>query len=258
MKAVFISDAHLRRSIDERYGQFIQFLADLGEGKIRSIVDADELEREKTPIDDLYILGDLFDFWFCRKDHIHPEFQLVISKLVALQKTGVRIHLCEGNHDFFMKEYFHDVLGMEVFEEWADIKLDTLNTLVAHGDTVDRSNYFYILLRKTLRTRVFYHLQRFVPSSILWAIAGISSQTSKTMTVDDGTVLVEKMFSFATRKLRGKYETVILGHCHKPVLRYFDLEGKKKTFVTLGDWTRHYSFLYYEDGKFFMSYYRAL
>ncbi|PKN20389.1 MAG: hypothetical protein CVU71_00940 [Deltaproteobacteria bacterium HGW-Deltaproteobacteria-6] len=256
MKAIFISDAHLRRSADERYGQFIKFLADLGECKVRSIVDAEALERKQTPIDDLYILGDFFDFWFCRKDHIHPEFQLVISKLVALQKSGVRIHLCEGNHDFFMKEYFHDVLGMEVFEEWADIKLDGINTLVAHGDTVDRSNYFYILLRKALRARAFYHLQRFVPSSILWAIAGISSHTSKTMTVDDGTALVEKMFSFAAGKLREEYGAVILGHCHKPVLRNFDLNGKKKTFVTLGDWTSHYSFLYYEDGKFFMSYYR--
>lgn len=255
MKAVFISDAHLKRSADERYEQFIQFLADIGEGKIRSIVGTEEVEYKKTPIDDLYILGDLFDFWFCHKDHIHPEFQLVISKLVALQKTGVRIHLCEGNHDFFMKEYFHDVLGMEVFEEWADIQLDGLNTLVAHGDTVDRTNYLYLLLRKILRTRSFYHLQRFIPSSIRWAIAGISSQTSKTMTVEDGTVLVEKMLSFATGKLREEYDAVILGHCHKPVLRYVDFDGKKKTFVTLGDWIRHYSFLYYENGKFFMSYY---
>ena len=118
-------------------------------------------DREKTPIDDLYILGDLFDFWFCSKDHIHPEFQLVIHSLVDLQKTGVRIHLCEGNHDFFMKEYFHDVLGMEVFEEWADIKLDKLRMLVAHGDTADRSNRTYMMFRKILRSRPFYNIQRF-------------------------------------------------------------------------------------------------
>jgi len=256
MKAVFISDAHLMRSADERYERFIQFLADLEEGQIRSIVNAEELECAKTPIDDFYILGDLFDFWFCSKNHIHPELQLVIGKLVALQKSGVRIHLFEGNHDFYMKEYFHDVLGMEVFEEWADIHLDGLHMLVAHGDTVDQTNYLYLLLRKILRTRAFYHLQRLIPSSIRWAIAGISSRTSKTMTIEDGTVLVEKMLSFSAGKLREDYDAVILGHCHKPVLRYLDLKGKKKTFVTLGDWIRHYSFLYYENGKFFMSYYQ--
>jgi len=255
MKAVFISDAHLRRSTDERYSQLIHFLADLQGGKVRSLVEAEELGREKTSIDDLYILGDFFDFWFCRKDHIHPEFQLVINKLVALQKTGVRIHWCEGNHDFFMKEYFQGVLGMEVFEEWATIKLDKLRILVSHGDTADRSNRIYMMLHKILRSRPFYQLQRFIPAPARWALAGIVSNASKQMNGDQSDFLVEKMFSFATGKLRGDYDAVVLGHCHKPVLRYVDVEGKKKTFVTLGDWIRHYSFLYYENRKFFMRYY---
>lgn len=255
MKAVFISDAHLKRSTDERYGQFIQFLDDLAEGKVRLLVDDQPLGNEITPIDHLYILGDFFDFWFCRKDHIHPEFQLVIRKLVELQKTGVAIHLCEGNHDFFMKEYFHDVLGMEVFEEWATIKLDKLRMLVSHGDTADRSDWKYMKFRKILRSRPFYHIQRMIPSSVLWPLANMTSNASKQMNDDNSDLLVEKMLSFANEKLREDYDAVILGHCHKPVLRYFDVEGRKKTFATLGDWIRHYSFLYYENEKFFMSYY---
>jgi len=255
MKAVFISDAHLKLAADERYVQLIHFLADLCEGKIRSLVDTGEPGPEKTAIDDLYILGDFFDFWFCRNDHIHPEFRPVISKLIELQKSGVRIHLCEGNHDFFMKEYFHDVLGMEVFEEWANIKVDQLRVLVAHGDTADHSDRIYMMFRKILRSRLFYHIQRFVPASIRWVLAGMTSNASKQLNDDNSDHLVEKMLSFAMRKFGLDYDAVILGHCHKPVLRYFDMEGKKKTFVTLGDWIRHYSFLYYENGKFFMRYY---
>ncbi len=255
MKAVFISDAHLKRSSDERYVQFVQFLADLRKGRVRSLVDAQELGCEKTPIDDLYILGDFFDFWFCRKDRINPEFQVVIRELVALQKTGVRIHLCEGNHDFFMKEYFQDVLGMEVFEEWAVIKLDKLRVLISHGDTADDSNRIYMMFRKILRSRLFYHVQRFIPAPLRWALAGMTSNASKQINTDNSDFLLEKMLSFATGKLREDYNALILGHCHKPVLRYFDVEGKKKTFVTLGDWVRHYSFLYYENRKFFMGYY---
>ena len=77
---------------------------------------------EKTSIDDLYIAGDLFDFWFCQKEKINPEFKPVINKLIELQKAGIRIHLSEGNHDFFMGEYFRDVLGMEVFEEMNEMQ----------------------------------------------------------------------------------------------------------------------------------------
>jgi len=256
MKAVFISDAHLRQSADERYRQFIRFLADLTEGRIRTLVDVPDLGCENTPIDDIYILGDLFDFWFCGPDCIHPEFQEVIGKLAELKKSGVRIHLFEGNHDFYMKEYFQDVLGMEVFEEWATIELDGWRVMVSHGDTVDSSNWRYLLLRKILRSRPFYHVQRYIPAPIRWALAGLTSDASKQINDERGDILVEKMFSFASEKLHKDYDAVIMGHCHKPVIRYLEAAGRNKTFVTLGDWVNHYSFLYYEDGKFFMSHYR--
>ena len=206
--------------------------------------------------DDLYILGDFFDFWFCNAGRIHPEFQLVISKLVELQKTGIRIHLCEGNHDFFMKEYFRDKLGMEVFEEWADIHLDGLRMLVAHGDTADRSDKIYLMFRKVLRSRIFYHVQRLMPDVIRWAVASMTSNVSKELNNDNRDILVEKRIAFATEKFREGYDVMILGHCHKPFMKIYNVQGKEKTFVTLGDWVHHYSFLYYEDKKFFMCYYR--
>ena len=256
MKAIFISDAHLKRATDERYAQLMNFLDDIKDGKARFMVNSDDLGKDAAPVDDLYIVGDLFDFWFSQKEKIYPEFKLIINKLIELQKTGISIHLCEGNHDFFMKEYFHDVLGMEVFEEQAEIKLDNLQALIAHGDMVDKTNIKYVLFRKILRSRPFYQFQRFIPSSIRWALASISSTASKEMTIEDGGVLVEKMLSFAQDRFKEDYDAVVLGHCHKPVLRHYVGEGKKKTFVALGDWIRYYSFLYYENSKFFLGYYR--
>ena len=257
MKAVFLSDAHLKRSADERYGRLVRFLTELGEGRVRLLAGDERAGRVNAAIDDLYILGDFFDFWFCRPDRIYPEFQPVIRKLVELRQSGVRIHLCEGNHDFFMREYFSGILGMDVIEESAVIDLDSSRVFAAHGDTLDRTNVFYLALRKVLRSRIFYHFQRVLPPPVLWAAAGLSSETSKTVTVEDGHVLVEKLYACAEEKLFREYDTVILGHCHKPVLRSLDSEGRRKTFVALGDWIVHNSFLYYEDGKFFMGQYPA-
>jgi UDP-2,3-diacylglucosamine hydrolase len=256
MNAIFISDAHLKRASDERYGRLINFLNDLKEGMARSLVNSDELGKEKASIDALYIVGDLFDFWFCQREKIHPEFKLIINKLIELQKTGISIHLNEGNHDFFMGEYFKNILGMEVFDEWARVKLDNLWAFVAHGDTTDKANIKYILLRKILRSRVFYRFQHFIPASIRWAIAGFSSAVSKEMTIENGDALIKKMFSFALTKFEEDYDAVILGHSHRPVLRQCIVAEKKKTFVALGDWIRHFSFLYYENNKFFFGYYR--
>ena len=155
MKAIFISDIHLKRATDERYIQLMNFLGYIKDGKARFLVGSDSLGKEAAPIDDLYIVGDLFDFWFCQKDKIYPEFKLIINKLIELQKAGIRIHIFEGNHDFFMKEYFHDVLGMKVSEEQAVIKLDSLQTLIGHGDTADKTNIKYMLFRKLLRSSFF-------------------------------------------------------------------------------------------------------
>ena len=256
MKAIFISDIHLKRATDERYIQLMNFLGYIKDGKARFLVGSDSLGKEAAPIDDLYIVGDLFDFWFCQKDKIYPEFKLIINKLIELQKAGIRIHIFEGNHDFFMKEYFSDVLGMKVSEEQAVIKLDSLQTLIGHGDTADKTNIKYMLLRKLLRSRLFYHFQRLIPSWIRWTLASLSSTASKEMTIEDGSILVDKMLSFARDRFKENYDAVVLGHCHEPVLRHYVMEGKPKTFAALGDWIRHQSFLYYENREFFMGYYR--
>jgi len=256
MKAIFISDAHLRKSSDKRYEKLINFFNTIIEGNVSTLVNPEGADAKPAYIDDLYFAGDLFDFWFCGKEKIHPEFIPVINKLIELQKAGIRIHLGEGNHDFFMGEYFQDVLDMEVFEEITVAKLDNLNILVAHGDTADRNNIKYILLRKFLRSRAFYNFQRFIPASIRWALAGLTSTASKEMTIENGDALVKKMASFAQTKFQEDYDAVILGHCHVPSLNHYTVAGKKKTFVTLGDWISHYSFLYYEDDNFYLRYYR--
>lgn len=257
MKAVFISDAHLKRQTDEGYRQLMNFFDDLKEGKVKSLLDSNNASDDLTKIDDIFIVGDLFDFWFCNKEKIYPDFVLIINKLIELSKSGIRIHLNEGNHDFFLKEYFHDVLGMEVFEEWAKVRLDNFRALIAHGDTIDRTNIKYILFRKLLRSRPFYYFQRMIPASIRWALANLSSTTSKELTLENGDALVEKMLSFAVQKFQEDYDVVIVGHCHQPILRHYAVEGKKKTFAALGDWIRHYSFLYYENRNFQLGYYRS-
>jgi UDP-2,3-diacylglucosamine hydrolase len=112
-----------------------------------------------------------------------------------------------------------------------------------------------MLFRKVLRSRVFYNFQRFIPASIRWMLAGLTSTASKELTVEDGEELVKKMASFALTRFHDGYDAVILGHCHVPSINHYTVADKKRTFVTLGDWIRHYSFLYYENNNFFLRYY---
>ncbi len=237
-KAVFLSDAHLKNQGDDSYRHIMTFLDFPGEH-----------------INDLFILGDLFDFWFGRDGHIYPGFKPVIDKLVDLKKKGVRVHLFEGNHDFFLADYFTIKQGMTVFTEWANINLDGRSVLVSHGDTVDRTNKKYILLRKLLRSGLFYRMQRSIPPSVLWKIARVSSTVSKELTIESEIIVAKKMETFALNKFREGVDAVVFGHCHIPLLKEYEIAGRRRTFVTLGDWIKHYSYLYYDEGGFTLSYY---
>jgi UDP-2,3-diacylglucosamine hydrolase len=264
MRAVFIADAHLRSEDSPRYAALMGFLGCLrgkaggserGERHDRATGRAGEASI--LHIERLYILGDFFDFWFQRSDRVYPGFSPVIERLAALRDQGVRISLCEGNHDFFLENYFSRVLGMTVFAEWADFEMDGRRILVSHGDTIDETNRTYLLMRNFLRSSFFHRIQAMLPLSLLWKVARAGSAISKDYSRVPPESLYRKMQVFSGEKFRQGYDAVILGHCHIPMLEEQVVGGRKKTFVTLGDWIDHCTYLTYSDGRFTLCRYRG-
>ncbi|MBN2283261.1 MAG: UDP-2,3-diacylglucosamine diphosphatase [Deltaproteobacteria bacterium] len=232
MKAIFLSDAHLKERTQPGYGRLLDFL--------RSMNGA---------VDHLFVAGDFFDFWFCHENAIYEDFKPVLDALFELGSSGVRISYCEGNHDFFLKDFF-EPRGVTVFSESADIRLDGSRIYLAHGDTVDRTNRRYLFLRRILRSRSLYALQRILPPALIWKVALFSSNISRDHlgALDHG--LVEKMKSFAGEKFAEGYDAVILGHCHEALLERRFLNGTERTLALLGDWISQFTYLQYEAGTF--------
>ena len=250
MKAIFLSDVHLKRLTDpgsERCMIFLDHL--LGKGKETQ----EPFNDTMITTDLLVIAGDFFDFWFERNGIVYPEFRPVINKLIQLKQSGVKISFCEGNHDFFLSDYFVKALDAEVIEEWASISLDGKRILISHGDTINRRDTKYLLLRRFLRSAFFYKLQLALPAPFLWRVAQIISGFGKTAKAQSAHNLLEKMRAFSSRKLRDGFDAVILGHCHKHLLEEIMISGKVKTFAVLGDWVRQFSYLCYENGNFVAS-----
>jgi UDP-2,3-diacylglucosamine hydrolase len=247
MKAIFISDAHLKEPGDAAYEKLIRFF-DWFRGQ--GTTGREKLSADAPTVDHFVIAGDFFDFWFARGDVVYPGFRTIVDRVAGLKQAGVRMLLCEGNHDFFLQDYFSGRLGIEVFPEWADFEIDGLRVLVSHGDTVDRANRTYLALRGFLRSPFAYRLQRLLPLKLLWWVAHLSSEMSKRISGESQDRLVEIMHRFATGKFQEGYDAVILGHCHKPLLYRELYDGRQKIFATLGDWIIHDSYLSYDDGHF--------
>jgi UDP-2,3-diacylglucosamine hydrolase len=247
MNAIFLSDAHLKGPGDAAHEKLIRFFNQL---RGRGGSGGRQMSADALTVDHLVIAGDFFDFWFGRGDAIYPGFRPMVDRITGLKEEGVRISLCEGNHDFFLDDYFTGRLGIEVYPEWADFEIDGRRILVSHGDTVDRGNRKYLALRGFLRSAFACGLQQHLPLKLLWRAARISSEMSKGMSKESEDRLAEIMHRFARGKFQEGYDAVILGHCHKPLLREEMCDGRQKTFVTLGDWITHGSYLYYGDGCF--------
>ncbi len=257
MKVLFLSDAHLRHRNAPSYLKLMEFLAGLegtGNGALKTVRQTGattDVGQRLTDVGDLYILGDFFDFWFTSGAFVYPEFRDIVEMLADLKERGIRVHLCEGNHDFLLSDYFARQLGMEVIREWATLNLEGCRVLISHGDTVDSRNKRYLLLRSFLRSSFFYKLQKSLPIPFLWRIAQICSCLSKEMTVESADTMARKMRRFAQRKFKDGFDAVILGHSHKHLLEVTEVSnGVTKTLVLLGDWEQHSSYLCYEDGNF--------
>lgn len=249
MKALFLSDAHLLRRDQGGYACLHQFLDAVSTGRRTETKNA-----ALAGVDRLFLVGDIFDFWFARGGRIYPEFREIVDALRGLQAAGVRVSLCEGNHDFRLADFFTGALGMDVYPDMACVEMDGRRMLVAHGDTVDPSDRTYLFLRRMLRSRAFVRLENLTPLWLLWRAAALSSRLSKGVSSRTEDEVGEKMAAFARRQFAQGYDAVILGHCHRPVLREEVIQGRRRTFATLGDWTRHCSWLLYEHGEFTLSF----
>lgn len=247
MKAIFLSDAHLKGPADAAHPKLILFFDRLSGRKSDG---GERLAADRIAVDLLVIAGDFFDFWFERRDAIYPGFRQVIDRVAALKGEGVRICFCEGNHDFSLGNYFTGKLGIEVYPEWAELEIDGLRVLVSHGDTVDRTNRKYLALRRFLRSRFARALIGLLPLKLLWGLARLSSETSKRMSSASEDRLSEIMKRFALEKFREGYDAVILGHCHRPALHEVICDGRRKSFATLGDWAANDSYLSCDGGRF--------
>ena len=136
----FVSDVHLGLKVGdpaEREARFVRFLR--------------EIPRDTTLA--VYLLGDIWDFWYEYRDVVPREGALVVAELVSLMKDGVQVHFCEGNHDIWTFSFFEE-LGMEKFRQPCLVNILGSDFCLGHGDGIGGgAGAGYNLLQKIFRCR---------------------------------------------------------------------------------------------------------
>ena len=203
----------------------------------------------------MFILGDLFDFWFEYKHVIPKGFTRVLGKLAELSDQGIKIHFFVGNHDMWMRGYFEEELNIKVYQKPEQFKLNNKTFFIGHGDGLGPNDKGYKRLKKVFTNSFFNWLYRWLHPDFGVRFAQYLSLKNKLISGDEDLKFMgndnEWLTQYAHRKLKDKhFDYFVFGHRHLPLEVPLN---SKSIYFNLGDWITHYTYGVFDGEKFILN-----
>lgn len=209
------------------------------------------LDMVEKDADELYLMGDVFDFWFEYKTVIPRGFARLFGKLAEITDKGIPVYLFRGNHDIWAFDYLNKELGIKlerkhVIREWHNRKF-----FLAHGDGLGPGDTGYKFLKKVFEFKPNQWLFRWLHPDVGTRMALYFSRRSryanvlkdKKMYDEQGNFDLsrERLYAFATEHVKSNPEInyYIFGHRHFP--GHVSLPGDSH-YINLGDWITNFSY----------------
>lgn len=194
----------------------------------------------------LFILGDLFDFWFEYKTVIPKTAFGFLASLDATAAEGTPVYYIGGNHDFWLCDFLDKETHIQVLADGTELNAQGKKTYLAHGDGLGPGDTGYKILKKVFRNPLAIWLFRWVHPDLGIKIALSTSHVSREHT-SDHVVDVERLFRDVAKPelLKGR-DAMIVGHHH---VRHHakNAEGE---FLILGDWFRQFTYARLQGGSY--------
>ena len=230
---LFISDIHLglqSSAVEKR--------------KERLLVDFLKLAQEEAK--ELYIVGDLFDYWFEYKRVYQKGFFRTLTALQDLTENGVKVHYLIGNHDFMHRNFFREEIGAIMYEEPVEVLIDGKKFFIGHGDGLVKNDYGYLILKKIMRNKLLQKIYSWLHPDLGVSLASNTSKSSRDYTTKKNYGEEDGLFEAAKLKIDEGFDFVLFGHLHN---RCF-IEYKKGFYINLGSWLDVPCYGIYKNNKF--------
>ncbi|MCB2205495.1 UDP-2,3-diacylglucosamine diphosphatase [bacterium] len=193
----------------------------------------------------LYIVGDLFDFWYEYRAVVPRGYHRLYAMLEDLPRAGVPVTYLAGNHDFAIGKFFSEDLGLTVLHDDVQFRVGDTQFYVYHGDGLAPKDGGYRALKRVLRSPLSQWGFRWLHPDLGFGIARKFSHTSRGYTSGKDYGAMDGMRMEAERRLRNGTDIVVMGHRHNPMRE--QLGGG--LYINLGDWIRHYTYAVFRDGE---------
>ncbi|WP_179321022.1 UDP-2,3-diacylglucosamine diphosphatase [Winogradskyella helgolandensis] len=238
-KIYFASDNHLGAPTSEasrpREKKFVAWL--------------DEIKHDAAAI---FLMGDLFDFWFEYKTVVPKGFTRTLGKLAEISDSGIPIHYFVGNHDLWMNGYFEEELGIPVYHKPEEFTFNDTSVFIGHGDGLGPGDKGYKRMKKVFTSPFFQWLFKWMHPDIGVKIGQYMSVKNKMISGDDDATFLgednEWLAVYCKRKLEDKHrDYFVFGHRHLPL--EIDLNETSK-YINLGDWIQYYTYGVFDGENF--------
>lgn len=237
-KAYFASDQHFGAPNE-------------AESRVRELRFVQWLDEIKADCQVLFLLGDLFDFWYEYKQVVPRGFVRVLGKLAAFSDAGIQIYFFKGNHDLWMRDYFEKELNIPVFSDRQTFKINGKDFFIAHGDGLGPNDKGYKRMKKlfTNKTAQFF-FSLLHPDFAVWLGIQTSRKNKLISGAEDVKFLGEEnewLALYAKRKLEESHvDYFVFGHRHMPM----EIQLKENSiYMNLGDWINHFTYAVFDGNQ---------
>ncbi len=242
----FISDAHLgipnhARSL-EREKKLVQLL-----------------ELAASEATEIFLLGDIFDFWFEYRTVVPKGFVRLLGKIAEITDAGIPVHYFTGNHDMWIFRYFTQELGVIMHNKPIERVFDNKLFFIGHGDGLGPGDSGYKLLKRVFACRWCQFLFSWLHPDIGASVALYFSKKSRLANASKDEVFLgeekERLITFCRESVKLKpYKYFVFGHRHLPL--EFEIEPGIK-YINTGDWVKNYSYAVFSHGELSLKYFQT-
>jgi UDP-2,3-diacylglucosamine hydrolase len=242
-KIYFASDFHFgipdRQSSLDRESKFVSWLTMVSQ-------DAGEI----------YLMGDLFDFWFEYKTTVPRGYIRLLGKLAEITDSGIPVHLFRGNHDMWAFGYLQEELNIRLHREPEFTEISGKKFYLAHGDGLGPGDHGYKLIKRIFANRFNQWLFRMIHPDLGITMALFWSRKSRAAAIkmdqqfaDRNLRLIGERITFHSQKIVNEHpdtQYLVYGHYHHPLI---SLVSGQATQVVLGDWLTHFTYAVFDGNK---------
>jgi UDP-2,3-diacylglucosamine hydrolase len=234
-----------RLSMQVPPGKNIYFLSDfhLGAPNAQSSLERERrivafLESIRHTAHMIFLVGDLFDFWYEYRKVVPKGYVRLLGKIAELSDAGISIHCFVGNHDMWMKQYFLDELNVPVYYEPKEFEIGGKSFLIGHGDGLGPGDHGYKALKKVFRNPACQWMFGLLPPYFGVGLANYFSHKSRVATGSSEENFLgedkEWLLIYSREVLKEKhFDYFVFGHRHLPI--DFRLSDSSR-YINLGEW----------------------